>query len=395
MTGRHEFKSGVTHTIFERERMSLKSTTDVQLLKAAGYSTGIFGKWHLGDEDPYQPDCRGFDEVFIHGAGGIGQTFAGSCGDAPGNRYFDPAIKHNGKFVKTKGYCTDVFFGQALKWIESRQGKGPFLAYIATNAPHDPLDCPPEYERLYAGKVPENVAKFYGMITNIDDNMGRLFAKLRQLQIDRDTLVVFMNDNGGTVGVNLHNAGMRGAKVTPFNGGTRAMSFWCWPGTLRPGDCDRLTAHVDLFPTLCEIGGAKIPKSVAAKLDGQSLVPLLTDVRAVWADRFLFTHVGRWERGQAASAKYHQCSVRYGTYNMVCSNPKGIKLWELYDLKADPGETKNLAPSLPEVVKKLDAAYDQWWQDILPCLENENLDGPKVNPFKEQYWKQFGGGPPQ
>src|SRR4051794_13068011 len=106
MTGRHEFRSGVTHTITERERMSLKATTIAQVLKSSGYATGIFGKWHLGDDDAYQPGQRGFDEVYIHGAGGIGQSYAGSCGDAPGNMYFDPAIRHNGQFEKTHGYCT-------------------------------------------------------------------------------------------------------------------------------------------------------------------------------------------------------------------------------------------------------------------------------------------------
>src|SRR6266705_1334343 len=129
MTGTHEFRSGVTHTIFERERMSLKAVTIAQVLKSAGYTTGIFGKWHLGDEPSYQPDKRGFDEVFIHGAGGIGQSYAGSCGDAPGNKYFDPVIRHNGQFEKTKGYCTDLFFAQALKWMDTkRKDKSPFFA---------------------------------------------------------------------------------------------------------------------------------------------------------------------------------------------------------------------------------------------------------------------------
>src|SRR5438552_14207147 len=162
MTGPHDCRSVVTHTIMERERMSLKATTIAQVLKSAGYTTGIFGKWHLGDEAAYQPDRRGFDEVFIHGAGGIGQTYVGSCGDAPGNTYFDPAILHNGRFEKTKGYCTDLFFGQALRWIESkRKNKSPFFAYITPNAPHAPLPCPEEDTRRYSGKVVTYVANFY------------------------------------------------------------------------------------------------------------------------------------------------------------------------------------------------------------------------------------------
>jgi len=393
MTGRHEFKSGVTHTIMERERMSLKATTLAEVLKSAGYTTGIFGKWHLGDEPDHWPDKRGFDEFFIHGAGGIGQTYPGSCGDAPGNRYFNPAILHNGKFEKTQGYCTDVFFSRALKWIEAQKGTRPFFAYITPNAPHAPLDCPEEYEKRYADKVKPNAAKFFGMIANIDDNVGRLLAKLHQWGIERETLVIFMNDNGGTAGVQLYNAGMRTGKGTPYNGGTRAASFWRWPGTLPPGDVDKLTAHVDVLPTLAELAGAKVPDNVAAKLDGRSLVSLLKDPAVPWPDRYLFTHVGRWERGMAAESKYRNASVRSPRYNLVSARAKGEKHWELYDLRADPGEKNDVAAQHPDVVRKTEAAYDRWWASVLPCLENEDAVGPKVNPFKELYWKQFGGGP--
>ncbi len=386
MTGRHEFRSGVTHTINERERMSLKATTIAQVLKSAGYTTGIFGKWHLGDEAAYQPGRRGFDEVFIHGAGGIGQTYVGSCGDAPGNTYFDPAIRHNGRFEKTKGYCTDVFFGQALNWMDAkRKDKTPFFTYITPNAPHAPLQCPEEYAKHYAGKVDTNVAKFYGMIENIDDNFGRLLAKLDEWNIARDTLVIFMTDNGGTAGVKVFNAGMRGAKVTPYEGGTRVPSFWRWPAGFHGGrDCDALTAHIDIFPTLAEIAGGKVPKGL--KLDGRSLVPLLKDPKADWPDRFLFTHVGRWEKGKAEASKFVNCSVRNARFQLVNDA-------ELYDLKTDPAETRNVISEFPAVLSKMRAAYDQWWGEILPALENERAVGPKVNSFKEAYWKQFGGGP--
>jgi arylsulfatase len=393
LTGRHEFKSGVTHTILERERLSLKATTLAQVLRAAGYTTGIFGKWHLGDEPAYWPDQRGFDEFFIHGAGGIGQTYPGSGGDAPGNRYFNPAILHNGRFVKTEGYCTDVFFAQALKWIEQSKGGKPFFACITPNVPHAPLDCPPEYEKLYAGRVSTNAAKFFGMIANVDDNVGRLLARLKEWGLERDTLVIFMNDNGGTAGLPVFNAGMRGGKGTAYHGGTRAASFWRWPGKIIPGDAPQLTAHLDFFPTLAEIAGAKVPEAVAAKLDGRSLVPLLQDTNAPWPERFLFTHFGRWPAGQVAAAKYRQCSVRHGRYHLVSAAKDGRKQWELYDLTTDPGEQKNLAAAHPDIVQKLEAAYDQWWTDVLPGMDNEDVVGPKVNPFKALYWKQFGGGP--
>jgi arylsulfatase len=385
MSGKHEFKNGITHTIHERERMSLKTTTLPQLLRDAGYTTGIFGKWHLGDEDAYQPDKRGFDEVFIHGGGGIGQHYPGSCADAPGNKYFDPVIKHNGKFEKTTGYCTDVFFGQATKWIESAKGGKPFFVYITPNAPHAPLDCPPEYEKMYAGKLKPNEAKFLGMITNIDDNVGKLLAKLKELGIEKDTLVVYMNDNGGTAGCQIFNAGMRSHKGTASNGGTRAMSLWRWPGTLKPAACDKLAAHWDVLPTLAELAGAKAPSPI----DGFSLVPLLENPKAAWHDdRMLFTHVGRWPVG-AEPVKYGACSVRWQNYLLV----REKKEWGLYDLKADPGEKNDLAGQRANIVAKLDKAYGDWWASVLPCLENEEAHktAPETAPFYEQYWKQFNG----
>jgi arylsulfatase len=392
-TGRHEFRNGVTHTINERERLTLKATTLAQVLHEAGYTTGIFGKWHLGDEAEYQPNRRGFDEVFIHGGGGIGQTVPGSCGDAPGNTYFRPAILHNGKFEKTQGYCTDVFFSQALQWIDSVKGKRPFYACITPNAPHTPLQVPKEYERLYAGKVGTNTAKFFGMIANIDDNVGRLLAKLKEWGIEHNTLVVFMNDNGGTGGLQVFNAGMHGGKNSPWLGGTRAASFWRWPGTFQPADVTALASGIDFFPTIAELAGAKLSPEVQAQVEGRSLAPLLRKPDAPWPDRLLFTHIGRWERGQAAQAKYRNCSVRNTRWHLVSISAPGEKQWRLFDVKADPGEKNDVAAGHPEIVKELDAAYDKWWDSLQPQLVNENAVGPKVNPFKELYWKQFGGGP--
>ena len=388
LTGRHEFRSGITHTINERERMSLKSVTLAQVLKLAGYTTGIFGKWHLGDEAAYQPGQRGFDEVYIHGCGGIGQHYPGSCSDAPGNKYFDPTLLHNNVFERTKGYCTDLFFGQAIKWMESaKQGTQPFFAYITPNAPHGPLDCPEEYAAIYKNKgLPENTVKFYGMITNIDDNLGKLLGKLKSWGIERETLLIFMNDNGGTAGVQVYNAGMRGQKGGPYEGGVRAAGFFRWPGTLEPHDVGELTSHIDLFPTLTEIAGGKQPAGVT--LDGRSMLPLLENTSAGWADRYLFSHVGRWEKGAAAKSKYLKCRVRSTQYSMV-NQGGGAQAWELYDMKADPAESTDLAKKLPAVVKKMSAVYDAWWQQVLPAMENEDAVPPAIAPYVAMYEKQF------
>jgi len=396
MTGRHEFRNGVTHTILERERLTLSAVTLAQVLKRAGYTTGIFGKWHLGDEEAYQPNRRGFDEVFIHGGGGIGQTYPGSCGDAPNNTYFNPAILHNGKFERTAGYCTDVFYAQAIRWIDDkRRGKQPFFAYVPCNAPHEPLQVRPDDEARYSGKVADpKTAKFFGMIANIDDNVGRLLDKLQDWKIQNNTLLVFMNDNGGTGGVQVYNAGMRGQKVTAFLGGTRAASFWRWPGTLKPADVGALSAHIDVFPTLAQIAGAKLDAKTKRQVEGRSLVPLLENPSSDWPSRLLFTHVGRWAKGSNPTAsKYSNCSVRSPRWHLVSASAGAEKNWMLFDVISDPGEQVDLASKNLGVVNELDTAYDQWWDSIQPGLVNENAVGPAVNPFKALYWKQFGGGP--
>jgi arylsulfatase A-like enzyme len=397
MSGRHEFKNGVTHTIWERERLALSTITLPQVLQSAGYATGIFGKWHLGDEDPYQPDRRGFDEVFIHGAGGIGQTYPGSCGDAPGNSYFDPVIKHNGRFVKTQGYCTDVFFRQAFTWIDQVRGRQPFFAYIAPNAPHAPLHVPEEYEARYRDQVPANVARFFGMIANIDDNIGRLMHLLGERGLDGNTVVVFMNDNGGTAGVPVFNAGLRGQKGTPWQGGTRGISFWRWRGKWAPGDVAALAAHIDIFPTLADLAGARWDDRLRQQVEGRSLLPLLKNPHADWPDRFLFTHVGRWDvKTNGREAKMANCRVRWRNYSLVSTSKETQQQWQLFDLGRDPGETTNVAEMYPDIVNTLATAYDAWWDSLPPYLVNEQQTGPKYNPFHEQYWRQFRGpGPNQ
>jgi arylsulfatase len=398
MTGRHEFKNGVTHTIFERERLTLSATTLPELLKSAGYTTGIFGKWHLGDEAEYQPNRRGFDEVYIHGGGGIGQTYPGSCGDAPGNTYFSPAILHNGKFVKTDGYCTDLFFAQATRWIDTARKSGPFFAYITTNAPHSPYTARPQDAALYRDKTPdEAVANFFGMLHNIDENVGRLLARLEEWGLARDTLVIFMNDNGGTAGTKVFNAGMRAQKGTPYLGGTRASSFWRWPGHFTPADIPGLTAHIDFLPTLAEIVDVPLNAKLKQQVEGRSLLPLIKNNGAPWPDRTLFTHVGRWTRfSDPNQAKFANCSVRTPKWHLVSvaaasADPKPA--WELYDVTTDLAERENVAAREPATVAKLAAAYDEWWTSLQPALVNEKAIGPRLNPFKELYWKQFGGEP--
>lgn len=396
MTGRHEFKNGVTHTILERERLALGATTIADVLQAAGYATGIFGKWHLGDEEAYRPERRGFGEVFIHGGGGIGQTYPGSCGDAPGNTYFDPVLWHNGTFVKTKGYCTDLFFERALGWMTAQhEARTPFFAYIPTNTPHSPLVAKPADKARYEGKGLSDIeATFFGMIHAIDENVGRLLDRLDDLGIADNTLVIFMNDNGGTGGIRIFNAGMKGGKLTPWLGGTRSSSLWRWPGRFTPADCPALTAHIDFFPTIAELAGATVTEATRQQVEGRTLVPLLRNPAAAWPERMVFTHAGRWGKGQdPAEKKYRMCAVRTPRWTLVSDTGAETPRWQLFDVRADPSQNVDVIDAHPEVVRDLSAAFDRWWDECVPLMVNEQAVAPQINPFQELYYRQFGGSP--
>ena len=408
MSGRHEFRNGVTHTILERELMALSTTTMPKVLRTAGYETGIFGKWHLGDEDAYQPYNRGFSEVFIHGAGGIGQAYVGSCADFPPNRvqqgkYFDNVILHNDTIVKTKGFCTDVFFQAALGWIKKQHdSKTPFLAYISTNAPHGPMLAPEKNKKRFLDMgYDKGTAGRYGMIENIDENFGLLVKKLDQWKAWDNTLVIFMTDNGqagsrATLNgkkVKVYTAGFKTGKGSPYEGGTHVPAFWRWKGVLGEGvDINALTAHIDLYKTFCELAGAKIPAGIQ-KIDGRTLLPLLEDPKANWPDRELFVHTGRWNKKGASGrwgrgntdpnkAKYKGCAVRTQRWRFVNNE-------DLYDIVNDPYESTNVIDKHPKVVAKLRKAYDKWWAETLPMMVNEDRPFAKEHPQEVRYNKQL------
>lgn len=403
MTGRHPMKNGVTHTILERERMTLDAVTLPETLKKAGYTSAIFGKWHLGDEDAYQPNSRGFDESFIHGAGGIGQAYDCSCADAPGNKYFDPVIRHNGTFVRTKGFCTNVFFDAAIDWIgaASRQ-ESPFFAYIATNAPHSPYIAPKENAKRFLDLgFSEGESGFYGMIENIDENMGRLADAIKRLELEKNTILIFMSDNGpagnglGRVGSVLgktadgeklvsYNAGMKGTKGSPDEGGVRVPFLVRWDGKVQAGNhVDKIAAHIDLYPTLVDLAGAELP---AEQVEGRSLLPLIADPDAAWDDRNLVTHCGRWPTGADPNEfQYKKFAIRNQRYRFVNNN-------QLFDMQSDPGQTQNVIESHPKVVAKMRAFYDQWWNETRPMMVNETAEMSPVRPYHEAYREQLANG---
>lgn len=400
MSGRHPMKNGITHTILERERMAPSTVTLPQVLKKAGYTTGIFGKWHLGDEEEYQPHKRGFDEAFIHGAGGIGQAYNCSCADAPGNKYFDPAIRHNGSFVKTSGYCTDLFFTAALGWIKEMKDKdAPFFAYITTNAPHGPFIAPPKNTKRFTDLgFKRNQPGFYGMIENIDENFGRLLDKAKAWKLLDNTLIIFMSDNGttgagagrGVVGeladgkeLKVYNAGMKGYKGSPDEGGVRVPFFMRWDGKIKAGQVDRVAAHIDLMPTLVDLAGGELPNG---QVEGRSLLPLIENPKSEWADRYLFTHVARWKTGEDPDlSKWRKFAIRSERFRMVGEG-------NLYDMEADPGQKENVIEKHPDVVKAMRAAYEKFWAETKPLMVNESAPMSPVKPYHELYKKQLANG---
>ncbi len=401
MTGRHPMKNGVTHTILERERMALTATTLPQVLKSAGYSTGIFGKWHLGDEEPYQPHKRGFDEAFIHGAGGIGQAYACSCADAPGNRYTDPVIRHNGSFVRTKGFCTDLFFTAGLGWIhEAKDRDAPFFAFISTNAPHSPFIAPPSNAKRFTDLgFGKEQAGFYGMIENIDENVGRLLQKLKEWDLDDNTVVVFMSDNGmtgggsgkGTMGklpdgtpMQFYNAGMKGLKGSTDEGGVRVPFFIRWNKHFAAGrEIGTIAAHIDILPTFAELAGAALPDG---QVEGRSLLPLLRNPDADWPDRYLFTHQGRWKTGaDPDDFQWKNFAVRNQRFRYVDGTA-------LYDMEKDPGQTANVIASHPKVVADMREAYDAFWKEARPMMVNEDAPMSPTRPFHVLFTEQMAEG---
>jgi len=343
MTGRYSSRTGVWHTIMGRSLLCRDEVTMADVFAASGYRTGIFGKWHLGDNYPFRPQDRGFDEVVVHGGGGIGQT-----PDFWGNDYFDDTYWHNGKPQRYQGYCTDVFFAEALAFIERNKDR-PFFLYLPTNAPHGPYNVPEKYRRLYLEKgLPDREARFYGMITNIDENMGRLLARLKQLGLEENTIVIFMTDNGTAAG---SPDAMRGRKGSEYDGGHRVPCFISWPGHLEGGrDIGRIAAHIDVLPTLIELCGLKRPEGV--EFDGKSLVPLLAG-KGPWPDRTLFVHSQRIDHPR----KWRKCAVMTDRWRLVNGR-------ELYDIKADPEQKHNVADDHPDLVRRFRSEYEKWWESI-------------------------------
>ncbi len=359
LTGRHGYRSGVVDTYLGRTLLDPAGVTLAELLSEHGYATGIFGKWHLGDNYPLRPMDQGFQETLVHRGGGLGQP-AGP----PGNTYWDPVLEHNGESKKYEGYCTRVFTDGLIEFIRVNRDR-PFFGYLATNVPHGPFDVDEEWIEPYREMgLPERTARVYGMIEEFDQNLDRLLGELDALGLAERTIVVFLTDNGPTQ--QTFTAGLKERKGSAYDGGTRVPFLFRWPEQVEAGrQVDRIAAHIDVVPTLLEAAGVGTPFQ---PFDGVSLWPLLSGATAPdnWPDRTIYLQNHRGDIPQLnrnASARTQRWKIVQPLGKATDPMPPGAE-FELYDMSVDPGETNNLAGEHPEIVEKMRRGYEEWFRDV-------------------------------
>ncbi|MDU0354641.1 arylsulfatase [Paraglaciecola aquimarina] len=381
MTGRYSSRVGVWLTFAGRNHLYKEEMTMADVFKHNNYATGIFGKWHLGDNYPFRPTDRGFDKSFIHGGGVAGET-----PDYWDNDYFDDTYYENGEPVKTQGYTTDVWFDQAQKFInQSQSEQKPFFIYLAANTPHGPFNVEEALFKPYLDKgIPEARARFYAMIGTVDSNVGKLRAYLEEHDLADNTLILYMTDNGTSKGyegpknglpVAGYNANMRGSKTSAYEGGHRAASFWYWPRGGFTGNQTRqqLTAQIDVLPTLVDLLKLTLPKPV--DFDGTSLVKVIKDNQDNLAHRKMVIHnqaaFGK-PLGDGALVKDKDYVVLQDKWRLVGN--------KLFNLENDPTQSKDLAKQLPKKAAELQAFYQEWWSDV---TQDQRLSPTVINPAKQ------------
>ena len=372
MTGRYSTRAGVWLTYMGRHYLRQGEVTMADMFSSNGYRTGIFGKWHLGDNYPYRPGDRGFQSSLVHGGGVVGEA-----PDYWGNDGYDDTYLRNGSYEKTEGYCTDVWFREALSFIKEERER-PFFVYIPTNAPHGPHNVPEKYVAPFRDRagITESRAMFYGMISNIDENLGDFTRALAADNLLENTIFIFLTDNGtaGGFGSTVRkqedgmtqviysgfNAGMRGKKGSPYEGGHRAACFIRWPeGGIRGGrNVDHLSAHMDVLPTLAALCKLDIPENHS--FDGLDLSPLLQRKdNDSWPDRTLFVH----HQGRFGQTVEFDGPVKYKDYAVMTEKWRRVGDM-LFNIRDDPGQKVDLAGAYPGVMKDFGSAYEAWWKEV-------------------------------
>ncbi len=364
MTGRYCTRVGAWTVTEGRQLLSPSETTMAEVFAASGYRTAMFGKWHLGDAWPFAPHSRGFQEVVCHRAGGVDEI-----GNPFGNDYFDDIYFRNGAAEQFPGYCTDVWFREATRFIRSNNGASeatPFFIYLPTNAMHSPHTVAERYSMPFLAQgLPEKYAKFLGQIINFDENLGRLLSELEDLGIDQNTLVVFMGDNGSAfanvgTGGRGNDAGMRGKKGSVYDGGHRVACFARWPAGFPAGhEVQELTSHRDWLPTLIELCELEAPEGV--RFDGQSLVPLLKNTETAWPSR---TMVVERQADQIRPGTLAGKTKPVTPFAVLTERWRLVN-GELYEITTDPQQLHNRADEFPDIVEELYASYRAHFEDVM------------------------------
>jgi len=375
LTGLDAARNGAINVSSGRALLRPELPTMANFFGDAGYATGIFGKWHLGANYPFRPEDRGFQQTVWFPSSHIG-----SVPDFWGNDYYDDTYVNNGSRKQFKGYCTDVFFEEAMRFMKrsAKSGK-PFLAYIAPNTPHGPLVAPEE-DRLAVLEILSSpkfknmprqfkgrLSRYLGMVRNIDTNMGRLMEFLADEKLEQDTILIFKTDNGSTHGPRYFNAGMRGQKTELWEGGHRVPCFIRWPGggLAKPLDIGGLTQVQDLLPTLLSLCGIKTDR----RFDGMNLTPVLRGEQAVPEDRMLIINYSRMPNFVNYPTPFSQSLMKRNQAEVLWKRWRLLEDRELYNLETDPLQKKNVIGDHPEVLKKMRGHLDRWWTEV----------GPKAN----------------
>ncbi|MHC5077257.1 MAG: arylsulfatase [Planctomycetota bacterium] len=366
MTGQYAFRNGTGFILSGLSDLRRGTPTIADMFKAGGYATGQFGKWHLGDNHPYRPQDRGFDETVHHSVWGVG-----GLGDYWDNDYFDDTYEHNGVLEKYEGYCTDVFFNEAMKWMSKQQKKNrPFFCYIPTNVPHGPFLVDEKYSKMY-----EDEGRFLGMITQLDENMGRMEQFLQTSGLRDNTIYIFMTDNGTSAGAHVYNAGMRGNKNAYYEGGHRVPFFFRWPaeGIDKPRDIDELASGIDILPTLLDLCG--IEKPANAKFDGTSLAGLIKGEKDQLDDRMLVIQIKSLDEPG---------TVLWKKWRLVNGD-------ELYKIADDLEQRNNIIEKHPDIAEKLRAYHARWVEEMKPfqgevSVVNLGVDSEPVVHLRSGHW---------
>ncbi|MFM2131950.1 MAG: arylsulfatase [Opitutales bacterium] len=369
LTGCHGMRTGVTSVTAGRTFVRPFYPFAPKIFSAAGYATGIFGKWHLGDSYPHRPMDRGFGTAYWAPGWGFGS--------APeyGNTLIDGRMLRGDRPEPFKGYVTDVCFDEAMRWMKDQQSaRKPFFCYLPLHAAHGPLIAPQKYLDMFKGR---KAAPFYAMLANVDDNMGRLESFLQSTGLREDTVVIFMTDNGGTAGVPIHNAGLRAGKVTYWEGGHRVPCFIRWPagGLRQPSDVGELTQVQDILPTLLSFAGIEHSSS-GAQFDGKDLAELLRGRTERLPERTLYVQYGPGAGDKDASGpKKFSAAIMRGSWRLLDGE-------RLYDVAKDRHQDKDVAAEHPEVVASLRADYERWWKEndfdrTLRLFDTLSIGAPK------------------